>query len=445
MIVMKFGGTSLGTAERLRTACGIVKKHLPQKPFVVVSAHNSPSCRMTNTLIESANNALNGDPDTSRVANLQRGICRDLGVPAGLIEDELEQFARLLFGISMIGELSPRSMDLVMSFGERMSHKVFADVLQREFGVKAVAKTAYDLGLRTDGNFGQAQPDKESYPQISRNLAAIDAEAVITTGFLGQGPDQHITTLGRGGSDFSATIFGAALGADEVQIWTDVDGVMTADPSLVSAAQSIPELSFLEASELAWYGAQVLHPLTMVPAIEHNIPVRILNTMRPDNPGTLVLAQASEAKAVAKSIVYKEHIKLVTITSSRMLGTHGFMAKVFEIFGKHKIDIHMIATSEVSISLTTPRGDNIEAAAEDLKAFAQVDVETDKAIVCIVGENMAGIKGTARRVFSAVAQAGVNIRMISQGARELNIALLVDDNDIGATVKALHREFFENN
>ncbi len=443
MIAMKFGGTSVGTAERLRTACSIVKDRLSEKPFVVVSAHSSPECRMTNTLIDSAQKALEGNVDTSRVANLQRGICKDLGVPAELVETELEEFARLLFGISMIGELTPRTMDLVMSFGERMSHKVFADVLRREFDLNAKAATAYDLGLLTDGQFGSAQPDKSCYPQIASQVHDLEADVVVTTGFLGKGPDGHITTLGRGGSDYSATIFGAALGAKEVQIWTDVDGVMTADPSMFETAHSIPELSFLEASELAWYGAQVLHPLTMVPAIEHDIPVRILNTMRPDHPGTRVVSETVSAASVAKSIVYKEHINLVTITSSGMLGTPGFMAKVFEVFGRHQIDIHMIATSEVSISLTIPRGDGIENAAEDLKEFAEVDVEYNKAIICIIGENMAGVKGTAKRVFSAVADAGVNIRMISQGARELNIALLVDDDDIEAAVKALHREFFE--
>jgi len=443
MIVMKFGGTSVGTAARLRTACQIVKNHLEQKPFVVVSAHNSPDCRMTNTLIDSANKALAGSPDTTRVANLQRGICKDLGVDTALVEPELEQFARLLFGISMIGELSLRTLDLVMSFGERMSHKVFTDVLQREFGIAAKAAASYDLGLRTDGNHGSAQPDKASYPESAERVAALKAPVVVTTGFLGHGPDGHITTLGRGGSDFSGTIFGAALGAKEVQIWTDVDGVMTADPSVAPAARSIPELSFLEASELAWYGAQVLHPLTMLPAIEHNIPVRILNTMKPEHPGTRVVAEPRRQDSVAKSIVYKEHTHLVTITSSRMLGSHGFMAKVFEIFGKHKIDIHMIATSEVSISLTIPKADHIEAAARDLKEFADVDIEYNKGIVCLVGENMAGVKGTAKRVFAAVADAGVNIRMISQGARELNIALLVDDDDIEAAVQALHREFFK--
>lgn len=442
MLVMKFGGTSVGTAEKIRSSCKLVKDRIAGRPFVVVSAHNSPACRMTNTIIESAENALKGNPDSSKVADLQRGVCHSLGLNTERVEPLLDRFAKLLFGISMIGELSPRTMDLAMSFGERMSCAVFGEVMNREFGVKCAAVPSYDLGLLTDGEHGNAQPDASSYPRVFEAAAAQDADVIVTTGFIAKGPDGHITTLGRGGSDYSATIFGAALGAKEVQIWTDVDGVMTADPSIVPSALSIPELSFNEASELAWYGAKVLHPATMIPAIKHNIPVRILNTGRPDHPGTIVTCEPKNSAAVAKSIVYKEHVNLVTVTSSRMLGTHGFMAKVFEVFGRHKIDIHMIATSEVSISLTSPKGYHIEAAAAELEKFADVSVEYGKALVCVVGENMAGVKGTASRVFNSVAAAGVNIRMISQGARELNISILVDDDDVRQTVKALHREFF---
>jgi len=443
MIVMKFGGTSVGTAERLRTACRLVKERLREHPLVVVSAHNSPQCRMTDTLIACARQALDGKPDPAPVMNAQRSICRELGVDTALVEPMLEEFARLLNGIAMLQELSLRTLDLVMSFGERMSIRVFSDVLHREFGVKCACAESYDLGLRTDDNFGSAQPEKSSYAEIVRNVDALKADVVVTSGFLAKSAAGHITTLGRGGSDYSATIFGAALGAKEVQIWTDVCGVMTADPSIVPAARSIPVLSFMEASELAWYGAKVLHPATMIPAMEHNIPVRVLNTSQPEHPGTLILANPPRTGDIVKSIAYKEHINLVTITSSRMLGTYGFMAKVFEIFGRHRIDIHMIATSEVTVSLTIPKGDNIYRAADDLKMFADVQVEHNKAIVCVVGENMAGVPGIARRVCGALAEADVNIRMISQGARELNIALLIDDTDVQPAVQALHREFFE--
>ncbi|MBN2711621.1 MAG: aspartate kinase, partial [Planctomycetes bacterium] len=438
MIGMKFGGTSVGTAETIRTACGLVKKFIDKKPVVIVSAHNSPTCRMTNTLIASAEEALSGKPDSSKVFELQRGVCKDLGISSDIVEPLLEEYDRLLVGISMIQELSPRTMDLVMSFGERMSSRVFTAVFNKEFGVNAKHADSYDLGLITTPAFGEAQPLNECYPEIKKKVEELGGDCVITTGFIGKGPHGHITTLGRGGSDYSATIFGAAVDAEEVQIWTDVSGVMTADPKLVDGAKSIPELSFMEASELAWYGAKVLHPATMIPAIEHNIPVRVMNTHEPDHPGTVIRSQLEREKAVAKSVAYKKHTNLVTVTSSRMLGSHGFMAKVFEIFNRHKLDIHMIATSEVSISLTIPEGSNLEAATAELKVFGDVDVSSDKALVCLIGEGMAGIKGVARRVCGALSDAGVNIRMISQGARELNISLLVDEKDAAAAVQSLH-------
>jgi aspartate kinase len=418
--------------------------NLDKNPVVVVSAHNSPKCRMTDTLIAQAEAALAAEPDASRVFDLQRGLCADLDVPTSLVDPLLESYERLLTGIHMIGEISPRTMDLVQSFGERMSSRVFADVLRREFGVETACETSYDLGLLTDGVFGTAQPDPQSYPDMKRTIHTLKADAVVTTGFLGKGPDGHITTLGRGGSDFSATIFGAALGADEVQIWTDVDGIMTADPGLVPAARSIPLMSFDEASELAWYGAKVLHPATMTPAIEHGIPVRVLNTAKPEHPGTLIRPTLPrEQDATPKSIVYKENVHLVTVTSTRMLGATGFMARVFEVFARHDLDIHMIATSEVSISLTVPGESDVRDAVQELGTCAEVEVEHDRAILCVVGQNMAGVPGTAARVTKALAEAGVNIHMISQGAKELNIALLVTDEDIRPAITTLHKAFFE--
>ncbi len=443
MIVMKFGGTSVGTAEAIRTACGLIRDHLDRHPVVVVSAHNSPQCRMTDTLIASAQAALEGNPDPSRVCELQRGICSDLGVDPSLVEPLLHEFSLLLKGIDMIGELSPRSMDLAMSFGERMSSRVLNEVLRSEFEVDSRHADAWDLGLVTTAEFGSAQPLPEAHDKMRKAVNGVGGDAVVTTGFLGKGPHGHITTLGRGGSDYSATIFGAAVGAEEVQIWTDVSGVMSADPKLVPQASSIPELSFMEASELAWYGAKVLHPSTMIPAIEHGIAVRVMNTHEPDHPGSLIVPKLAKKEDMAKSVAHKKPTNLMTLTSTRMLGQHGFMAKVFEVFERHLVDIHMIATSEVSISLTIPDGANIDAAAEELKQFADVEIERDMALLCLIGEGMAGIQGVASRLFTALAEKGVNIRMISQGAHELNIAMLVADRDVETAVKAVHSEFFE--
>ena len=442
MIVMKFGGTSVGTAGSIRATCSIIKSRLARKPLVVVSAHNSPTCRMTDTLIKSAKEALAGNPDPSAVIGLQRGVCKELGIDSALVDDLLARFSDLLTGICMIGEISPRTLDLVMSFGERMSHRVLAHVLHNEFGVPSKAISSMELGLETDGNFGEAQPKESSYPQIKKNVEAAGDCVIVTTGFLGKGPDGHITTLGRGGSDYSGTIFGAAVGAQEVEIWTDVDGVMSADPKTAPAAHSIPELTFAEAAELSWYGAKVLHPSTMIPAMRHGIPVRVLNTHQSDRPGTVILDSRAHDQSVCKSIAHKRHISMMTITSSRMLGMHGFMAKVFTVCSKYEIDIHMIATSEVSITLTVAEANNLDRAAEELREYGEVKVEHDKAIVCVVGQSMSGVPGVAARVTGALARGGVNIRMISQGATEINIALLVEDGDALKAVSALHDEVF---
>lgn len=444
MIVMKFGGTSVGTAESIRETCRIITERKDRKPFVVVSAHNSPTCRMTDTIVRSGNEALAGNADPQPVIDLQHQICLDLGLPVDLVDHLLKRYSELLTGIKMIGELSTRTFDLLMSFGERMSHIVVAEVINREFAAEAVAISAMDLGLLTDANYGSAIPDESSYPAIKKNVEAAGDKIIITTGFMGLSPEGHIATLGRGGSDFSATIFGAAINAEEVEIWTDVDGVMTADPKVANKAESIPELSFLEASELSWYGAKVLHPSTMIPAQKHNIPVRVLNTHKASSPGTLIVSHLTKTNKIAKSIAYHRHIKMVTITSSRMLGSYGFMAKVFEIFAENQIDVHMIATSEISISLSTPGDADLKVVEQRLSKYGEVVVEEDKAIVCIVGENMAGTPGVAAKVTTALADANVNIRMISQGANEINIALLIDVKDTTAAVSALHRVIFED-
>jgi aspartate kinase len=446
MITMKFGGTSVGSAERIRQVCHLVKNEVERRPVVVVSAHNSPTLRMTDTLIATARAAQAGKPDSSKVFDLQLGVCRELGVDSKMvgIDRLLQRFDQLIKGIAMIGELTTRTMDMVMSFGERMSARVLNDVLVREFGVNSEYRSAITLGLRTDHNFGAARPDPRCYPAVAKQIEDLSSDVLVTTGFIGATDDGQITTLGRGGSDYSGTIFGAIVGADEVQIWTDVSGVMTTDPRIVPTARSIPELTFMEASELAWYGAKVLHPATMLPAIEADIPVRVKNTSEPDHPGTVIRRQTDISNdTVAKSLAIMNGISLINITTGRMFGTHGFMSKVFDVFNKNGVDIHMIATSEVTISVTTPKGEQVEKAAEELKDFADVFVERDLSLISVVGEKMKGTPGVAARVTSAMAKSKVNIRMISQGASEINIAMLVAEKQSKEAIVELHREFFE--
>ena len=446
MITMKFGGTSVGSPERIRDVCRLVKNEIARRPVVVVSAHNSPTLRMTDTLIATAKAAKAGKPDSTKVMEAQRGICRELGVDTRAVgvEKLLERFDQLIKGIAMLGELTPRTMDMVMSFGERMSARVVNDVMCREFGIRSEYRSSVSLGLRTDNNFGSARPDSRCYPAVAKQIEDLACDVLVTTGFIAATDDGQITTLGRGGSDYSGTIFGAIVGAEEVQIWTDVSGVMTTDPRIVPNARSIPELTFMEASELAWYGAKVLHPSTMLPAIEADIPVRVKNTAEPDHPGTVIRRTLTKDDGgAAKSLAVMKGLYLVNITTGRMFGSHGFMSKVFDVFNRHNVDIHMIATSEVTISVTSPMGEQLERAAAELKEFADVFVERDLSLISVVGEKMKGTPGVAARVTNAMANAKANIRMISQGASEINISLLLEERQAKEAVIALHKEFFE--
>lgn len=441
MIVMKFGGSSLGDAKRVRMAAEIIEKRLADKPLVVVSAH----AKVTDMLIAAARKALAGDPYAG-FADIQRRhheIMDGLGIDREVVAGNLKALEELLRGISLVKELTARTLDFAMSFGERMSSKVVAAYL-RQRGHNALAASAYDIGFITDNNFGHARPVPEAAGLIRQALNSHADTLLVTTGFIGKNRAGEITTVGRNGSDYSAAYFGAALEATEIQIWTDVDGVLTADPSVVRKARSIPALTFSEASEVAYYGGQVLHPSTMIPAVEKRIPIRVLNTFKPEHSGTLVVADEDAlAGEPVKSVVYKENIYLTHITSTRMLGQPGFMAHLFEVFRRHNIVINMIATSEVTVSLTTDRPDGLEDAARDLAEASRVRIEADKAIICVVGRGMRHVVGLAARVFSAVAKAGVNIQMISQGASEINISFIVNNQDIEPAVKALHREFFE--
>ncbi|MHC4600746.1 MAG: aspartate kinase [Planctomycetota bacterium] len=436
MIVMKFGGTSLGDPGRVDVAARLVKKNLKRDPAVVVSAFSG----ITDLLIKKANDALTGRIQINDLYRRHREYTNAFGLSEDLVAADLFRLEELLRGVSLVRELTPRTLDLVVSFGEMMSHKIIAARF-RDLGIPAVPAASPELGFLTDSTFGGAQLRKESYRRIRRNLQRIDGVPVVT-GFIARDEEGNITTLGRSGSDYTATILGAAARAEEIQIWTDVDGVMTADPTVVLDALSIPHLSFEEASELAYYGARILHPATILPAISRNIPVRVLNTFRPDHKGTVILAHVGKTREVIKSIVYKEHIYLVNIASSGMLLQHGFLAKIFGVFEKYEINIDMVSTSEVTVSVTTDSSKNLNHAVRELSKFADVTVEKEKTIMGVVGTGIRDTRGVAARVFSAVAASGVNVLMISQGATKINVSFLIDDRNIRKAVAALHTEFF---
>jgi len=351
MIVMKFGGTSLGDPSRIEKAAAIVRRSRDrgERPVVVVSAHAG----VTDQLLALASDAATGKQvDANALRKRHEDIATGLGLDPGHVGAELSELDDLVRGIRLLGELSPRAKDRVASFGERMAAKAVAAYLSRT-GAPARALMAWEAGLVTDHRFGRAQPLPESDDRIARVLAshdAPDAPIPIVTGFIGKDHHGRITTLGRNGSDYSAAIFGAAIRAKEIQIWKDVEGVMTADPRIVPNARLVATMSFDEAGELAAYGAKVIHPSTMAPAVRRNIPIRVLNMLEPDGTGTLIGRETEVSREVVKAIAHKKNISLVNVTSTKMLGAPGFLARMARVFKEHEIDIDMIATSEVSVA-----------------------------------------------------------------------------------------------
>jgi len=437
VIVMKFGGTSIGDAERIRAVLRLVREREARRPVVVVSAHAG----VTNLLVDLAQRALKGAVGVAEFRDRHFGILDALGIPRDLIRDEIEDLRSLLKGITLVGELTPRSLDCIMSFGERCSARTVAEAFRKD-GLAATACNAYDLGLLTDSRFGAANPLESCYPDLGRRLREVEGIPVVT-GFVAKDRRGNITTLGRGGSDYSASIVGRAVGAEEIQVWTDVDGVMTADPKMCPRARSIAEMSFTEASELAYYGARVVHPSTMIPAVRAGIPIRVLNTLRPELPGTVILQAAPPSREAVKSIAHRGHLSLVTVTSTRMLLQPGFMARLFEVFGRHEVVIDMVATSEVTVSFTADSRKDLGPAVEELREIADVQVEEKQVLVALVGEGIRAAPDVLARAFGTLRDAGIRPRMVSFGSTNVNLSVLVGERDVEAAVKALHAEFFE--
>jgi len=437
MIVMKFGGTSVGGADEIRNVAEIVKSHLARKPVVVVSAVKG----ITDRLIELANHAKEGNGDVvfSTIKNIHHGILEKLSLEKSLLDKDFNELQKAVRSVN--GKMvEAKTLDLFQSFGERMSSKIVAAQLSKN-NMEAQAFNTFDLGLITNSDFGNAEPLEEAFTNLANNIKKMSFIPVIT-GFIGKTREGEITTLGRGGSDYTAGIVGAAINAGEIQIWTDVDGIMSADPKIVGDARTLEQVSFAEASELAYFGAKVLHPKTIIPAMEKNIPVRVLNTFNPKGNGTLILNEVEKSKQTVKAITSKRNITLIHVNSKRMLGAYGFLARLFEVFYEYKQSVDVIATSEVSVSMTVDNGKNIEDIASDLEGIADVKILKNKAVICVVGEGMRNTPGVAGRTFLVLGKNNINIEMISQGASEINITFVVDGKDCDKAVKCLHEEYF---
>lgn len=437
MIIMKFGGSSVANREQIHKVFDIVRSRADRSPLVVCSAHKG----MTDALVNAARKTATGSLDLTPIER-QREIAAELGCDPKLLEPFYAELQDLLRGVSLVKELSPRSLDYVSSFGERMSVRAIADYFTRQ-GLPARAYDVWDLGFITDCKFGSARPI-EGWEQTCRELIAKlpKGELAIVTGFVGKNPAGEITTVGRNGSDLTASLLGAALGVDEVQIWTDTDGVMTADPTVVREACNIPHMRFDEAAELAYFGSRVLHPSTLLPAMRSEIPVRVLNTNRPEHHGTVIEKATVTNPNGATSIAYKERQSVLVLRTTRMFGQVGYLAGVFEILGRWGVDVDVITTSEVSVSLTSANRAELEAAAEELRAFGDVELQHQKTILVVVGQHLPDRPGLGAKILHSIAEAGVNVEMVSYGLDSINLTMVIDDADIGKAVKALHPILF---
>jgi aspartate kinase len=439
MIVMKFGGSSVADATCMREVAALVSEALPEAPLVVLSA----TARTTDTLFEAARKAEDGDLGTAlalhkNLMQRHRGIAGDL-FPDGLpeeLDNALVELAGeldlLLRGVALLKELSPRSMDAIASIGERLSTRIFAAYARAPW---VDARTV----MRTDDQFGVAVPQARELSaladQLLRPLVGA-GRAVVTQGYIGATARGLTTTLGRGGSDFSAALFGAALGATDIQIWTDVEGVLTCDPRVVPEAQPIAELSFAEAAELAAFGAKVLHPATIQPAVEAGIPVTVRHTRVPHGRFTTITAAVRTGRPIT-ALASRGPVTVLTATSATMLNQSGFMASLFQVFARHKVSVDLVATAEVSVSLTVDGDAPLEDLIADLSAFATVGVARERTIVAIVGEQLKLTPGVTGRCFGALRD--INVEMISMGANEINLSFVVKEEDARPALRALHR------
>jgi aspartate kinase len=450
MIVMKFGGTSVQDAEAIQRVAEIVRGRLAQKPVVVVSA----MAKVTDTLLTMARAAGAGERKTALK------LCRALQerhydtasalMGTALFADfhselgsDFEMLDELLRGISAVGEITPRTTDHVASFGEVLSSKIVAAAFSAH-GLNSVHVDAREV-LVTDSSYMEAVPQiEETNARLQANVKPLlDAGQIpVMGGFVGANQAGITTTIGRGGSDFSAALVGAGLGAERIEIWTDVDGILTTDPRICKEARRIKVISFDEAAELAYFGAKVLHPATVLPAIQRDIPVFVLNSMNPSCEGTKITARPPQGRNIFKAIAAKKRITIVDVAAPRMLLAHGFLRAIFEAFDRHKVAVDVVSTSEVSVSLTVDSNQAIPALAADLAKLADVKYEGRKAIVCLVGESLREKPGVAALVFGELADK--KIRMISQGASEINLTFVIEEDEVPDVIQRLHNTFFRD-
>jgi aspartate kinase len=447
MIVMKFGGSSVESAAAIERVAGIVRDRVHLKPVVVVSAMG----KTTNKLLAIAGLAAEGKQREAlsaleelkhfhRVEASKAIRPEDQAMLPILLDSHFHELAGYVADIALVEEFSPQMVDAVSAMGERLSSQIVTFAF-RYHGIDAAHLDSRSV-IVTGARHTQAPPlFGPTYQRLGATVPRMARDQVVVMGgFIGSTENGVTTTLGRGGSDYTASIVGAGIGAGEIQIWTDVDGMLTCDPTILPGGHRVKRISFAEAAELAYFGAKVLHPATVQPAIEKNIPVLILNSRRPQVEGTRITAEPVPCRNVIKSIACKRNITVLRIQSLRMLMAHGFLRRIFEVFDHYETPVDMLSTSEVSVSLTIDNPKHLDAIREQLTTFAEVSIETGRAIICLVGDNIRHAKGAGARIFKALKD--TDVLMVSQGSSQLNFGLVVPEDELKAAVESLHAEFF---
>jgi len=455
---MKFGGSSVGEAACIQRAADIIESHhaAGDEVAVVVSACSG----ITDRIIAAADEAATSSEEPAigefisamreRHIRLLEATAPDhtRGGVTEMIDDLLCRLQNILTAVHTLKELTPRSRDYIISFGERLSAPIVSAAL-RQRGIPSVVLDGAEAGIVTTANHGDARALPLSEERIRARVAPLLAKSVpVIMGFMGATEQGVITTLGRSGSDYSAAVIGAGIGADEIWIWTDVDGVMTSDPRIIEDARVLDEISYLEVMELSYFGAKVLHPRSIEPAMQKDIPIRVKNSFRPDAPGTIIRRDRHLEKRVVKAIALIEKVALVNVNGAQMIGRPGVAKMIFEALAEREVNIMMISqgSSEANISLIIDES-HLDAALAALNPIVKQGVvrevthDRDVVALAVVGAGMAGSPGTGGRIFSALGRAGINVMMISQGSSEVNVSFVVKARDGKRALRVLHDEF----
>lgn len=446
MIVLKFGGTSVQNATMMDRALDITSNRITDAPILVASAMS----KITDTLIKLSAAAADGDGETAfalleEIMKRHTNVAKEFLTGSNLekatkqLDSYRQELYSLIKGVTLLKECSKRTLDTILAFGELLSTTLLA-YRAKERGIPSEFVDSR-LFMRTDDSFSNATPLMKEIRKLTKKyLKPVPGKIIVCQGFIGSTAEGVTTTLGRGGSDYSATLIGAAIGASSVEIWTDVDGIMTTDPRVISSARSIPEISYQEAAELAYFGAKVVHPSSIQPAVELKIPVWVKNTHNPDHPGTVILPDVESSGL--RAIAAKKSITLINVVSSRMLNAYGFLSKIFSIFEKYRTPVDLIATSEVSVTMSVDNTSRLKEITHELQQYGEVDVRRNRAILCLVGKNIWDNGEWFIRAFTALRS--IPVKLISYGGSHINLSLVVEEENCEEAIRCLHREFFEH-